>query len=189
MDVGSLESNNGRAGEGTATFRYSVVKTLILAVIMAVLTLFPFGVALNSGAEPGFIVVLAVTSVFFGGWLLAMLARLFWRGPVLIVSKEGVRDRRIGPKTIPWARVRQVYVFKARSQAFLAVVTDAPADFAAPPGPLERLSLWVNDTLRLPRFSLSLLGLDASQRTIMLALRRFMPAGIETKPERPPRGF
>jgi len=169
---------------GAAAFGYSHLKTLVMALILGVLTLFPLGAALNAQADFGFVLLLGMTATFCGLWLMAMLARLFWRGPVLIVSRDGFLDRRIGPKTIPWERVVQVYVFKARQQIFLAVIPDDPADFIDPPGRLQRLALWVNDALRLPRFSVSLMGLDASQRTIMQALRRHVPAGLVTDADR-----
>ena len=186
--MGEAKGRARAAGEAAA-FGYSRLKTAVLATVLAVLTLVPLGAAFSGEAKLGFAALLAMTAGFFGLWLLAMLARLFWRGPVLIVSREGLCDRRIGPKIIPWARVRQVYVYRARSQVYLAVVPDAPEDFADPPGAFEKLSLWVSDALRLPRFSLSLMGLNATQRTIMMALRRHMPPGVYAEPESLPRGL
>jgi hypothetical protein len=181
----------GRRGDGgeTAAFFYSRLKTAALAAILAVLTLFPLAAALSGEAGFGFALLFSMTAGFFGVWLVAVLARLFWRGPVLIVSREGILDRRIGTRIIPWARVSQIYVFRARSQVYVAVVPDDPEDFIDPPGRFERLSLWASDALRLPRFSLSLMGLDATQRTIMMAFRRHMPPGLYKEPDRLPRGI
>lgn len=185
-DDGSAATDSA---DETAIFGYSRPKNAVLAVILALLTLAPLGAAFSGEAQLGFAAFLALTAGFLGAWFLAMLARLFWRGPVLVISSEGICDRRIGPKMIPWARMRQIYVFRARSQIYLAVVPDDPDEFIDPPSPFEKLSLWVSDAARLPRFSLSLMGLNASQRTIMLALRRHMPPGVYAEPENLPRGF
>jgi len=186
--VGEAAGRRGHGGEAAAFF-YSRLKTAVLAAVLAVLTLVPLAAALSGGAGFGFALLFSMTAGFFGVWLVAMLARLFWRGPVLIVSREGIMDRRIGPKIIPWERVSQIYVFRARSQVYVAVMPDDPEDFIDPPGRFERLSLWASDALRLPRFSISMMGLDASQRSIMLALRRHMPPGLYREPESPPRGL
>lgn len=184
------EARNGAgAGGETAAFGYSRLKTGALVAILAVLTIVPLAAAFGGAVELGLVALLAMTAGFFGLWLLAMAARLFWRGPVLIISPEGLCDRRIGSKFIPWARVRQVFVYRARSQVYLAVVPDEPEDFIDPPGPFERLSLWVADALKLPRFSLSLMGLNGSQRAIMMAMRRHMPPGVYADPPNLPRGL
>lgn len=188
MRMDKASDTAGAAGE-TAAFGYSHVKTAAFAFILAVLTLVPLGAAFSGEAQLGFAALLTMTAGFFGVWMIGMLARLAWRGPVLIVSRHGIADRRIGPKVIPWERVRQIYVFRARSQVYLAVVPDDPEAYIDPPGPFEKLSLWVSDALRLPRFSLPLMGLDATQRAIMMALRRHMPPGVYQEPERLPRGL
>lgn len=180
--------NEPKAGAADV-FSYSLWKTAVFVAVLTVLTLVPLAAALSGQAGFGFALLFGMTAAFFAVWLAAMLARFLWRGPVLVISPEGVLDRRIGPKTIPWERITQIYVFRARSQVYIAVLPDDPEDFVHPPGRFERLSLWAADALKLPRFSISMMGLDASQRSIMKALRRHMPAGIYQEPERFPRGI
>jgi hypothetical protein len=186
--VGEAAGRRGDGG-GAAAFFYSRAKIAVLLAILAVLTLVPLGAAFSGEAKFGFALLFSMTASFFGVWFLAMLARLFWRGPVLIVSREGILDRRIGTRIIPWERVSQIYVFRARSQVYVAVVPDDPEEFIDPPGRFERLSLWASDALRLPRFSISMMGLNATQRAIMMALRRHMPPGLYKEPDRLPRGL
>lgn len=164
-----------RAPADNAVFYYSPIKTVVLSLFIMVLAVTPLVPVFNGTVPPGLAVLLVLTGGFFGGWLVAMAARLMWQGPVIVIDKDGILDQRIGPRPIPWARITQLYPFRARSQLYIAVIPDNPDEFAAPPGRLDRMSLWTSDAMRLPRYSISTMGLTGSTRAVMAAMARFMP--------------
>ncbi|MBZ0217805.1 MAG: hypothetical protein K8F25_14705, partial [Fimbriimonadaceae bacterium] len=97
------------------------------------------------------------------------------RRVVLAFDARGILDRRIGPDVIAWRDIDEIYLFRARSQRFLAVVVADPDKYARPRHWADKLSLWINKTVGLPRFSLALMGLDGSTRQIMDAMIRHLP--------------
>lgn len=169
-------------------FRYSRGKTALLVLFTLVLTFGSLIGAAGPGVPFGVRLILACTTVFFGFWLVVMAARLTERGVILSVSPKGIHDKRIGPQVMPWSAMEQVYAFRARSQFYLAVVLTEPERYIAPPTRVDRFAMWTNQTIGLPKVSLSLLGLDGSARQVVQAVRRVLPAKL-VPPDRPPGLF
>lgn len=165
-------------------FRYSPVKCAGLALAMLVLTLVPLFVAFGGEAPIGLSAVMLCTSAFFGLWSLAMIARLGERQVIVALAPEGIYDKRIGPELMPWSAMRQVYVFRARSQTYLAVELTSPERHVDPPTVFDRFAVWANNTVGFPRVSVSLMGLDGSAKTIIQALREVLPADLAGPPRK-----
>lgn len=160
-------------------YHFSRVQPAVLAAVLAILLAAAAYVLIRMDwANLGALALLVIMLVLLMGYMAATLARLFWRGPVLSVGPAGITDRRIGPKTIPWARVSEVYAYAYRRTPYLAVVVDEPEAFIDPPGVIDRFILWSNQASRLPQFSLSLAHLDASQKAILTELGRHIPDGV-----------
>lgn len=167
--------------EQAVRFGFSRRRAAFTGVLLVLLCLLLAGIVATGGIT-GIGGVLLVVS--FAGAIALGLAnaatRLVWRGPVLLVDGDGILDRRLGERPIPWSCVRQAYSFRYRRALYLAVVADLPEDFAAPPSLFLRARLWADDALRLPRFSLLLSGLDAPEHDIVAAVGRHLPDSVAT---------
>lgn len=167
-----------------AEYRYSVIKCAALASVLAVLTVVPLIPAVGGSTPAGLTLVMACTSAFFGLWLVAMIVRLGERQVIVALAPDGIYDKRIGPHLLPWSAMRQVYVFRARSQTYLAVELIEPERYVDPPTRFDRLSLWANNTVGFPKVSVSLMGLDGSARAVAVALREVLPEGLAGPPRK-----
>ena len=171
-------ADTGAGERGTRHFGYGRFAAMVSALLLAGLAAVPLAAIAKGEAGPALALLLVATSLVFLFGLLIVAERLKWSGSVLSIGPEGICDRRIGPATIPWERIRQIHLFRARSQLYLAVIPDDPHAFIDPPGRLAAFVVRVNTLLRMPLLSLSLTGLDASRRQIVLALRANLPAHL-----------
>lgn len=174
----SAPENGAPAMGAVRHFGFARVAAAGSVVVLIGLMLVPLLALLEDDAGAGTALMLVATILIFAFALLVVLQRLKWRGPVLSIGPQGICDRRIGPAFIPWERIREIYLFRARSQLYLAVVPDEPRAFMDPPDRLFDFFIRVNSWLRMPLFSVSLIGLDAPRRQIITALRAHLPAHL-----------
>ena len=91
----------------------------------------------------------------FGFGVGISLVRFFRRGPQLIVSDEGLDDRRFGAGVVPWREIAALCIRATRSQRFLCVdVVDEAALLARVP----RMRRWLvagNSLIDFPRWTIS----------------------------------
>jgi hypothetical protein len=108
----------------------SALRTLGLVFLSMLLTAFSVAIALDvlPGDERIGLVHRAlgiVGALFFGlgtaAWLWRHLNR---RGVVLTISREGIRDTRIAPETIPWSAVRRIFTWEYSGQRILVLDVD-----------------------------------------------------------------
>lgn len=177
MRASGAEDGGASLGE-IRHFGFARIPAAGSAVFLAGLMLVPLAALGEEAARGGLILMLVATMLIFAFALVIVLKRLAWRGPVLSVGPDGIRDRRVGPRFIPWERIREIYLFRARSQLYLAVIPDEPEAFIDPPGWLFAFLIRVNCWLRMPLFSLSLTGLDAPRRQVIDGLRVHLPAHL-----------
>jgi hypothetical protein len=177
METAIAKGGVAETGE-TAHFGFARVAAAGSAVVLACLMLVPLLALREDEAGGGTVALLIATALIFGFALVIVLQRLQWRGAVLSVGPAGICDRRIGPGFIPWEQVREIFLFRARSQFYLAVIPDEADAFIDPPGPLFAFFIRANSWLRMPLFSISLTGLDAPRRQIVNALRAHLPAHL-----------
>jgi len=116
-------------GTDVVEIKTSAPRTLGLVLLSMLLTAFCAAIALD--ALPGervdiFNRALGIVGVlFFGGGTAAWLWRLRRsRGTVLTISREGIRDTRIAPETIPWSAVRKVSTWEYSGQRILVLDVD-----------------------------------------------------------------
>lgn len=64
-------------------------------------------------------------TVFFGACTALLLWRAFTtRGPVVTLTREGIRDRRVAAELIPWSAINDIAVWKYRGQRAMVLVVD-----------------------------------------------------------------
>lgn len=159
--------------------RYGLLKLTVLTALAVGLALAALAGVVVSLGQPLVWPVMLAAAGFLGVWAVDLGQRLVDREPVLTISAQGIADRRIGPHTMPWAEIQEIYVFRARSQMLLAVVVEDPRRYLAPPLWGDRYSLWVNRMLSLPVFSTPLMSLEGGTGAILAALTRHLPANLQ----------
>jgi len=157
------------------SFRFSFVKVPILALFALILAAGALAGLIASDHNPVMAATLVLVFVFFTLWAAGIASQLIGGGAVLRISDDGIFDRRIGPHTIPWSEIEEIYLFRARSQRFIAVVVKDPQRYAAPQRWADKLSLWINLRIGLPQFSLSLMGLNGSASRVLSAVLAHLP--------------
>lgn len=160
-------------------FRYNRVKLGILTILSAILSVAPLATLIGARPEWSMALLLLGVGVFFGLWGAIFAAQLQQGGVVLSITRDGILDRRIGPKTIPWRDIREVYLYRARSQRFMAVIVDDPKKYAEPPGWADAMVLWANQTIGLAQFSLPLLGLEGTAAHVLAAVMEYLPDHVK----------
>ena len=157
------------------TFRYSLIKGLILLLFALILAASALLSAIFS--VTGLFLALLLSFVFLicMAWATRLTQRLIDRGPVVNIGAEGIIDRRVSSDMIPWSDIDDVYLFRSRSQRYIAVVVADPSRHASPLHWADKLSLWMNKRIGMPQFSISLMGLNASPGRIFLAVMDHLP--------------
>jgi hypothetical protein len=107
----------------------SPVKLLGIAVISVVLTALSTAAALRAfpKIQPGSFAEFSgyVGMLFFGACtLFAVWKALTTHGPVVTITREGIRDSRIATELIPWSAVKDITIWKYRRQRFMVLVVD-----------------------------------------------------------------
>jgi len=65
--------------------------------------------ALSGWGFSGFDAVLgALVTLYFGAKLVFNLAEILFPRPVIFITQEGIRDRRLGQRLIPWTAIRRI---------------------------------------------------------------------------------
>jgi len=93
-----------------------------------------------------------VEFIGYAGAVLFPAATLFalWRaltthGPVVTLSREGIRDRRLAPELIPWSAVGDITVWKQRRQRSMILSVDPTVEAGLT---LSRLVRWTRNANR-----------------------------------------
>lgn len=109
------------SGVKTIEFRYSksalawlVLGSAAFAGLSAAASLHLFG---NVAGVQQFLMYCGV--LFFGAATVVWATRLFQSDPIVEVSAQGIRDRRISTDLLAWTTIEQVSVAQVRRQRFL----------------------------------------------------------------------
>jgi len=123
-------------------------------------------VARDAGGGNGYKALAAGAAciAFFGLGLIVTIARFFEKRSILIIDESGVRDLRIGARTIPWPDIQSVSEHRVRRQTFFAIHVRNPMQYVE--HPVKRLLLKLNRLAGFPGLNLSAHGLDISQEQL-----------------------
>jgi hypothetical protein len=107
----------------------SAPRTLGLIGLSMLLTAFSAAIALD--ALPGEHIDIVSRAFGIAGVLFFGLGTVAWLwrhlrsdGTVLTISREGIRDTRIAPETIPWSAVRKIFTWEYSGQRILVLDVD-----------------------------------------------------------------
>jgi len=135
---------------GAVEIEASLAKMLGLTAMALVMTALSVTVALPllPNVAPGSLAqfVGRVGTVFFAACtLLALWRALTMRGPVVTITPEGILDRRIAAKLIPWSAVNDIGTWEYRKQRVMVVAVDPAVEAGLN---LTRIARWTRDANR-----------------------------------------
>ena len=155
------------------TCRISVFKLVgLIALNLAMLALCAWCVTLPSieGVLGG-----AAGLLFFTATLIVALARLFRRGPVLILDGNGVRDLRTSVGLIPWGDITSIQVVTVRGQRFLGLGLRNLEEHLGRSSRKERWLADANRWMGYPEFSIGFNDLTPGLNDVLSYLRQHHP--------------
>jgi len=128
----------------------SPVKLLGIAVIGVVMTALSTAIALRAfpKIQPGSFTEFcgyAGVLVFGACTLLAIWKALTTHGPVVTLTREGIRDRRIATDLIPWSAVKDITIWKHHRQRFMVLAVDPAVEAGLN---LTRTARWTRNANR-----------------------------------------
>jgi hypothetical protein len=84
--------------------------------------------------------------LFFGACaLVAVWKALTSHGPVVTITQEGIRDRRIASDLIPWSAVNDISTWQHRRQRFMVLAVDPAVEAGLD---LTRMARWTRNANR-----------------------------------------
>jgi hypothetical protein len=121
----------------------SPVKLLGIAAGGSALTALSAALAFHAfGIQPGSFAEFAgyVGTLFFGVCTFVALQRVFTtNGPVVTITREGIRDSRVAAELIQWSAVRDITTWKHRDAQFIVLAVDPAVESALH---LTRVARW-----------------------------------------------
>jgi hypothetical protein len=135
---------------GAVEIEASLAKMLGLTGLSLLMTALSATVALPllPNVPPGSLAqfVGRVGTVFFGACtVLALWRALTMRGPVITITPEGILDRRIAAKLIPWSAVNDIGTWEYRKQRVMVLAVDPAVEAGLN---LTRIARWTRDANR-----------------------------------------
>jgi hypothetical protein len=129
--------------------------------------------------------------VFFGGAVLALIARMISFRPALVISDEGVCDTRWRVGTIPWCDIDEINAetlsTHGRTHSFVGI-TLHNEDFYRRKMPIHaRLPSFLNRCMGFSRFIINCKGLDREIDDILFLLNSYRPK-IDEAVQMPTKG-
>jgi hypothetical protein len=135
---------------GAAEIEPSLVRMLSLAALGLILTAVLAAVALHVVLDvaPGSRLEFfgRAGTVFCAACTVLILWRAFaMRGPVVTITREGIRDRRVAAELIPWSAVNGIKVWEHRGQRTMVLAVDPTVEAGLS---LTRTVRWTRDANR-----------------------------------------
>lgn len=151
-----------------------------LLLILGGLALIAGAALMLAGSIAGLPHPLAVLYLIIGaaGLLLFVpgVGRLVWqlaqRRPIVEIGPDGILDRRLTPRLIPWALVRQVHPTAVQHQRFVTLVLAPGAAEELITGPVQRLMHRINQRSGFPGLHVSAVGLRCTADELYDAVLR-----------------
>ncbi len=154
-------------------FRWSKPKLIRMAGLLLCIGALGFLMLGEDGLDVQALGLAWMMSFAWGAW--SVLRRRSDLEPVVVVSAEGLRDRRIKDGAVPWAAISSVETMDAEHVPFVGLEFHDPAHVLADAKFLMRVCAPVNRLLRFPSASAQMSLLDGSGEDLIEAIRAFRP--------------
>jgi hypothetical protein len=135
---------------GAVEIEASLVRMLGLAALGLVATALSAATALHAfpNVAPGSLVEFyaRAATVFCAACTVLILWRaLTMRGPVVTITHEGIRDRRVAAEVIPWSAVKGINIWEHRGQRIMVLAVDLTVEAGLN---LTRTARWTRNANR-----------------------------------------
>lgn len=117
---------------------------------------------------------------FFGYGLIVLVVRTFRGEPEVLVSSEGILDRKNRFGFIPWTEVESVHVGEISGTRMLCVELIDPESHLSRPSPWHRWLAGASNTLGLSTVTIGFVGLSPGLDDALLLVERH--AGLVRQP-------
>lgn len=167
----------------TLSARYDHKKLGIMLVLSLLLLAASYELALNPA--PLIYSVAQVAVIIFAFLTGLVVVRFFDPNEVLRVDENGVYDRRLVDRTIPWNVISDIKEIRFFGLRFFAVVTRVPAETFMT-SRLKRRMAWMNEKTGFHPLGINTIGLTVSARDLDQALASYAPKDPDDDPTAEP---
>lgn len=122
---------------------------------------------------------MALIAVFFGIAAVTYARRFSGTEPVLTIDDNGVYDRRLGPRPVPWEAVTRLETVRVWGHDVLELKVSEPQRYLAPPATVTRILTPIHRLMGLSPLLVSPGDLEASFGDVLFAVRRFRSEGAD----------
>jgi hypothetical protein len=120
-----------------------------------------------------------VWSAAFGFLAAAVYSRAADTEPVVTVSGEGIRDKRVSATPFAWDRIARIEGFEAENVTFVGLDFHDAKLTLADAKLLVRIIAPIHRLFRFPAVSINTSLLDGSDADLMAAIKKFRPSLIQ----------
>jgi hypothetical protein len=121
---------------------------------------------------------ISVFGAFFFGFctLIALWRLLFVRGPVITISPEGIRDRRVAADVIPWSAIRRISTWEHSGQRVLVLNVDPAVERTLRLSMIAKYTRGANRALGADGLAVTAQGLKISYDELWKLVEARVPA-------------
>lgn len=165
----------------TRSYRQSPGKTGLLLLAAAVFVAGGlFGAVSLDPLQDWRAYVAYLTLAFFGPCALVLLYRIFTlHGDVLVISPEGLLDRRLSERTIPWTAIWGISTFAYQGQRVLFLRVDPDVEPLLGLNLLARLNRRANSAIGLHGLAVAAVDLNVRFEELLAVTRAYAAAAAE----------
>jgi hypothetical protein len=122
-----------------------------------------------------FIHLIGWASIVFFGLCAALVVQqvLTLRGPVVVIDRRGILDRRVSDEMIPWDKVQAISTWSHQNNKTMILKLDADFDAAFPTKRITRMTRGINAKLGADGIAINPSGLMLSYDKLLAAAIRF----------------
>lgn len=110
--------------------------------------------------------------VFFGGCLLLILRQLlFLRGPVVVMDRQGLLDRRLSRDPVPWRQITDLGLWQTNGQQVIVLTVPPKTEAAIGLSRIARMSRGMNARLGADGLCVAATGLTTPPGELLSLIR------------------
>lgn len=121
---------------------------------------------------------------FFGLTLATTIGDLFIRGPVLIIDAQGIWDKRMSPRPIPWRELRVAYISTVRRSKFISLDLFDAEPYLPTPYTFRGVLARLNPLRNYTKVTIPTLPLTARAEEILAMIESYRAQALDSSSSR-----
>lgn len=155
---------------------------LILALNLGFVALGLYLIFLNRNADLLEQLIGLFCAGFFGLTLVTWLADLSIRGPVLVIDRDGLWDKRMSRRPIPWTEIRDAYIRKVKYTRFINLDLVDPKPYLPSPLSFRGLLARLNPMMGYSAMTIATLPLTGSAQEVLSTIEGYRAQAASSDP-------